>query len=782
MSQEYTFQAEISQLLSIIINTFYSNKEIFLRELISNASDAIDKVRYTHLQNPELNVLGDTTDLKITIVPDPVNKCLIIEDTGIGMTQQDLIDNLGTIAHSGTKQFMEAVTNSQDASLIGQFGVGFYSAFLVAKQVDVYSRHYSSPDTYLWSSTASGSYHISQVEDSNMSRGTRLVLHLKEEEEKYLDEGNIRNVIKKHSQFISYPIYLQVTKVKLPEEDDVPVEEEKEEDSNVEINEEEEEEIHTDPVPETETENSDTLEVEGTEEDLAKKIEEELDTEEKPDTQELEAETPSTQGFETELEVINQSTPIWLKSKSEVTEEEYSSFYKTITQDWDEPLIHNHFNVEGGVSFKALLYVPKQAPFDMFTSKTKNNNIKLYVRRVFITDSCEQFVPDYFNFVKGVVDSDDLPLNISREMLQETNIFKSIQKQLVKKITDMLQELSQDEEKYLEFYNNFSKNIKLGVHEDESRREKLASLLRYPTTNSQGKLVSLDSYVSNLKEGQHDIYYITGDSLESIESSTHLDIFRKKGLEVMLMTEAIDEYCVNQLRSFKDHNLVNVTRNDIEIPETDEEKKELEKMKTDSKDMCQKVKEVLGNRVSDVTVSNRLSGTPCCVSVGGYGWTANMEKIMKAQAMSNASMMSYMKSQKSFQLNPNHNIVKSLQVALDKQDNEKEVDIGTKNLIVLLFETALQDAGFTSESPRVYAHRVYSMVELGLGYPIEPPTNSKIVEEENESVHVDEEEDIDMPLLDNDTESTIDNSESSETHVSSETSETPESPESSETM
>jgi molecular chaperone HtpG len=718
MNQEYKFEAEISQLLSIIINNFYSEKEIFLRELISNASDAIDKVRYQHLQNPENNVLGDETEFRIRVIPDNENQVLVVEDTGVGMTQEELIKNLGTIAHSGTKQFMDQLSQKGDTSLIGKFGVGFYSAFLVASNVDVYSRHYASDETYCWTSDAKGSFKVFKVDDLDLKRGTRLVLHLRDDQTQYLQENVLRDIISRHSQFISYPIYLQVTKEKGANVDESQNQE-------YELNEDENEtELNLDNAqnnnnkPESNQENSDDIVLDGEEEmerfNLDEHDHKNVDNHENEHEHEHEHENEKQVETYTEFEVLNKSVPIWMKPINEISQEEYNEFYKTISGDWEEPLSHIHFNVEGNIVFKGLLYIPKKAPFDLFQSRQKMNNIKLYVRRVFITDECQKYVPDYLSFVKGVIDSDDLPLNVSREMLQYAKVFESIKKQLAKKVIDMLLDLANDEEKYNTFYGEFSKNIKLGVHEDGDKRQKLAKLLRYMSTKSEGKYTSLDRYVENMAEGQHDIYYISGENLESVASSTHLDIFRHKNIEVLFMTEAIDEYCVNQLSSYKEHNLVNVTRQNLELPESEEEKKKYKDNQDTYKTLCGAVKKVLGNNVTSVSITNRLVSEPCCVSVGQHGWTANMEKIMKAQAMSDSSMLNFMKSQRCFEINPDHRIIKSLNDSFN--ESKGELGEGAANLVYLLFETALQDAGFSVNSPRNYAHRVYSMVELGLGY------------------------------------------------------------------
>jgi molecular chaperone HtpG len=724
--ESYAFQAEISQLLSIIINTFYSNKDIFLRELISNASDAIDKIRYQNIQSGETNVLGNETNFNIKIIPDRQNQILIIEDTGIGMTKDELVHNLGTIAHSGTKEFMQKLATGSDMSLIGQFGVGFYSAFLVADQVDVYSRHYTSNEEYCWRSNANGSFSVARVENPSIERGTRIVLHLKPEQIEFTDEHKIKDIIQTHSQFISYPIYLQVTKTReLDISDDDITETEFKDDSHEhhqhggEHDEQcEHEHEHGDDEQcehkhdEDNDEPHETITLEGDDEMNEFLSSEEMNDKRNEIVDEIKKNDEETY---TEMEIVNKTTPIWMKNKDEISETEYNSFYKSISGDYDDPLTYTHFTIEGQIVFRGLLYIPKRAPFDMFNSgRSKVNNIKLYVRRVFITDKCDDFVPDYLGFIKGVVDSDDLPLNISREMLQQNSIYKVIQKQLVKKILDMLYSLSENDEKYMEFYHEFSKNLKLGIHEDANRREKIAQLLRYPTTKSSQKMCSLDEYISRMREGQKDIYYLTGQNFEEVASSTHLDIFHKRNMEVVLMSENIDEYCVSQLREYKGHSLVNITRSDIELLETDEEKKHFENEKTSYQKLCQKIKKVLGNSVTQVSVSNRLVGSPCCVSVSQFGWSPVMERLMKSQAMANGDMSNYMSAQRQFDLNPNNNIIKSLNETANK--NDEDFDLGTINLVHLLYETALHDAGFSVPSSRTYAHRVYSIVELGLGY------------------------------------------------------------------
>merc|ERR1711970_1393351 len=721
-AEKFEFQAEVTRLMDIIINSLYSNKEIFLREIISNASDALDKIRFLAVTDKDALGEGDTAKLEMRISPDKSKDTLTLTDRGIGMTKQDLINNLGTIAKSGTSSFLEKLKEGGDINLIGQFGVGFYSVYLVADKVTVRTKH-NDDAQYIWESTADSSFTIREDPEGNtLGRGTELTLHLKDDCKEFTEGDKIKDLVKKYSEFISFPIYLKETKTV---EKEVPVEEEEEK--------KEEGEKEGEDKDGEEKKEGDDLEVK------------DGDETDKPKTKKVNEEV-------VEWTQVNSETAIWTRSPRDVEEEEYTRFYKTISKDTEDPLTKMHFSAEGEIEFKSILFVPGKAPYDLLEGKAKSSSIKLYVRRVFITDEFEDLMPRWLSFIKGVVDSEDLPLNVSREMLQTSKVLRVIKKKLVTKALEMIRKMAEkkkkkeekdvdeekkeeDEEKeakgpaeeaednedYLKFWKEFQKAIKLGLYEDSSNRTKLAKLLRFQTSKTGDNWTSLEKYISRMAKGQKNIYYISAETKEQAEKSPYLERFRKKGIEVLYYTDPIDEYAMPQLTEFKGFQFMGANKENLKFDDDEAEEKKLKKLQETHKKLTDWLKETLGAKVEKAVISNRLLETPAIIVSSQYGWSTNMERIMKAQTMGNSDRSQQMMSQKTLEINPAHPIIRELKSRVENDDKDQEA----KDIAHTLFDVALVGTGLTPADPADFASRVQVLMRLGLGVskdaPIEEP-------------------------------------------------------------
>lgn len=713
-SETYNFNADIKQLMGLIINSFYSNKEIFLRELISNASDALDKIRYKSITEPEESGMDLEPNFQIKIVPDKSNNTLTITDTGIGMTRTELINNLGTIARSGTRNFIEALSAGTDISMIGQFGVGFYSAYLVADKVVVYSKSMKD-DQYVWESSAGGFFNVKKDDDPNsekLKRGLKIVLHLKSDNLEFLEEKRLKELIKKHSEFISFPIELYVEKTTEKE------------------------------VSDDEDKKKEEVKDEKKEEKKDEKKEDDLEIKEEKQEKKEKKEKKKEKVVSHEFEQVNKNKPIWMRKPEEITKEEYTNFYKSISNDWEDYLAVKLFSVEGQLEFKSIIFIPKRAPLDLFEQRKKRSNIKLYVKRVFIMDECEELIPEYLNFVRGIVDSEDLPLNISREHLQQNKILKVIKKNLEKKCLELIKEISENSEDWKKFYEQFSKNLKLGIHEDAKNREKLAEFLRFYTSKSGEEMVALKDYVKNMKEGQKDIFYITGESKDAVNNSPFTEGLKKKGYEILYMIDPIDEYVVQQMKEYEGKKLKNISKEGLDLEDSEEEKKKREEQKVAFEKLTKHFKDVLGDKIEKCVLGHRYNESPCVLVTSEWGWSATMEKIMKAQALRDSNASSYMMSKKTMEINPNHPIIIELKKRVDTDAGDKTI----KDLIWLLFEIALLSSGFNLDDPQVFAGRIHRMIKFALQIggdeiqkeePLPQATGEKKEKTDNRMEHID---------------------------------------------
>ncbi|NOS75696.1 MAG: molecular chaperone HtpG [Methyloglobulus sp.] len=634
--QTLGFETEVKHLLHLMIHSLYSNKEIFLRELISNSSDAADKLRFEALSND--NLYEGDSELKIRLAFDKDKRTITITDNGIGMNRDEVQEHIGTIAKSGTKQFFEKLTGEQakDSELIGQFGVGFYSSFIVADKVTLTTRKAgaSTDEAVRWESAGEGEYTLETV--TKEQRGTEIVLHLKDGEDEFLDGYRIRSIVRKFSDHISIPILM--TKEAMPSYDD----------------EEAELKEKTPPEPEDET--------------------------------------------------VNSASALWMKARQDIKDEDYNEFYKHVSHDWQDPLVHVHSKVEGTNEFTLLLYVPSRAPFDLWDRNTKHG-VKLYVRKIFIMDDAEQLMPRYLRFIRGIVDAGSLPLNVSREILQQSKQLSTIKSGAVKKVLGMLEGVAKnDPEKYEKFWAEFGQVLKEGPIEDHGNKERIAKLLRFASTkaDTDKQEVTLEEYVSRMQEGQDKIYYVTAETFAAAKNSPHLEIFRKKGIEVLLLSDRIDEWLISHLEEFDGKHLQSVAKGDLDLGASDDEeaKKEQEEVSKDFESVIKQIKDVLADKVSEVKLSQRLTDSPACVVADVYGMSLNMERIMKEAGQ---GMGMGMNRKPIFEINPNHALVARLKI---EQDDGRFAD-----LTHILFDQAILSEGGQLDDPAAFVHKLNGLLQ-----------------------------------------------------------------------
>jgi len=617
------FQAEVRQILDLVIHSLYSNKDIFLRELISNSSDALDKARIESLQN--IDVLGDNKQFEIRLSVDKENRTVTFSDNGIGMTKEELVSNIGTIARSGTKEFLKKLSGDQkkDLSLIGQFGVGFYSAFMVADKVTLTTKRMgSSEPAQQWESTGDGTYTIADAD--KQTRGTTIVVHLKEDEKDYADEWKVRSIAKKYNGFVAHPIVLETT-------------DEKEKDKKKD-------------------------------------------------------------------EVLNDKPPLWRRPKTEVKDEEYKEFYKHLSYDHEDPLLWTHNKVEGTLEYTQLMYIPAKAPYDLFMPE-KTNGLSLYVKRIFIMNDCKELLPNYLRFVKGVVDSEDLPLNVSREILQQNSVLQKIQKASTKKVLNLLEELARkNPEEYKKFWKEFGVVLKEGFHMNWDHLEELKNLVRFTSSKSadDSEYRSLEDYVKDMKEGQKEIYFITGESFKSVKGSPHLEALKAKDIEVLFMTDSIDEWVSQSLSDYQEKKLKNITKGELDLGDLSKEEKEQEKEgKNKFKSLLESIKDFFPEHLKEVRVTTRLKDSPACLVADDHGMTANMERILK---MANQKTDS---SKRILEINPNHPIMENILKRYEENRSNPKI----QEWASVIFDQALLAEGSALREPQEFVRRINGLLQ-----------------------------------------------------------------------
>ena len=763
--EKFNFNVEVTRLMDIIINSLYTNKEVFIRELISNASDACDKARFLAVKNPDY--LGENKDLKIIIETDRDARTFSIIDTGVGMTKNDLVKNLGTIAKSGTTAFIEAISKGNSLNLIGQFGVGFYSTYLVSNKVVVTSKN-NDDSQHVWVSTAGSSFTVSKdPRGDTLGRGTKITLYLKEDSVEFCETDTVRKNIKKYSEFIDYPIYMKINKTYTEEEEIDEPENETDTSAN-----------------KTETEEANKTEEEKKDDDL--EITEEKKDEEKKE--EKKKKTRSVTKWRWDYELINENKPIWLRDKKEITKEEYNKFFKALTKDSEDPLAYDHGKLEGEVNFRYILYIPAKRPYDLFDNYYgKSSALKLYVRRVLVSEEFEELMPRYLNFIKGVVDSDDLPLNVSREQLQQYKMIKVMSNKLVKASIQIMikmavekdvdddddddddeeegdeeegeeeeeeekkdeEEEKKDEEKkdeekkdekkkenkYSKFFENYGKNIKLGVIEDIQNRNKLAKLLRFYSTNNTDEYTGLDDYIKRMKPKQEQIFYIAGEDKETLAKSPLIQRILEKGGEVLLLDDPIDEFCVQNLAEYEKKKLKNVAKGELKLWDEDDEieKKKEKKIKEEFKKLIDWWKKLLEKKVENIDISKRLIDTPCIIVSTEHGYSASMERIQKAQAFAtqDKATAQYLYGKKTMEINPSHPAIKQLRELVEENENPGP---DAEDTALLLFESAMLESGYSLPDPHDFAVRMDRVLKhnLDIRRDEKPSPYEVVIEEEEE--------------------------------------------------